>query len=202
MFDRIYHTYGKKQFQTCTLAILCVLFWTSKLESFLTNLNMIEYAFISFDSKQAELREKKTESFSTWNRLKSLNFGHPMAFGMISELMDQYLDLFPIFDLFDNIFSFYPTVPYIRLHNRLIFKNHSLICRFLCIQNVLSNSIQYFECVFFLSICIQRSELIIWNDAVSSFDSSMKKRQSVCIIKRENHLLTLKTYNKQNLKHI
>lgn len=66
----IYHTYGTKQFPTCTLAILCVLFWTSKLESFLTNLNMIEYAFISFDSKQADLREKKAESFSTWNRQK------------------------------------------------------------------------------------------------------------------------------------
>lgn len=70
--SKIYHTYGTKQFPTCTPAILCVLFWTSKLESFLTNLNMIEYASISFDSKRAKLREKnQTTSFSTRNRLKS-----------------------------------------------------------------------------------------------------------------------------------
>lgn len=40
---------------------------------------------------------------------------------------------------------------------------------------------------FYLSVLywfsIQRSELIIWNDAVSSFDSSKKKRQIVCIKK-------------------
>lgn len=116
--------------------------------------------FYIIQFKTSWITRKKTESFSTWNRLKSLNFGHPMAFGMISELMDQYIELFPIFDLFDNIFSFYPTVPYIRLHNRLIFKNHSLICRFLCIQNVLSNSIQHFECVFFSSIYLYSKKWI------------------------------------------
>lgn len=71
-----------------------------------------------------------------------------------------YRTVIYIFDLFDNIFSFYPTVPYIRLHNRLIFKNHSLICRFLCIQNVLSNSIQHFECVFFSSIYLYSKKWI------------------------------------------
>lgn len=75
-----------------------------------------------------------------------------MAFGMISELMDQYIDFFPIFDLSDNIFSFCPAAPYIRLHNRLIFKNHSLICRFLCIQNVLVILPNILNVFFLLSI--------------------------------------------------